>query len=51
MRLPQEAVARVMELLAAGLEPGGVYGPGCVARDIANTSLVGCFVCWCQPGV
>lgn len=40
VRLPDAALECIMEKLADSLEPGGVYGPGLVARDIANASLV-----------
>ncbi|WIA41028.1 hypothetical protein OEZ86_004666 [Tetradesmus obliquus] len=42
----------VMARLASCLEPGGVYGPSLVARDLANASLV-CseFYCAAQFGL
>lgn len=52
--LPDSVLDMVMARLASCLEPGGVYGPSLVARDLANASLVGlsgllaccCCRCW-----
>jgi hypothetical protein len=38
--LPDSVLGMVMASLASCLEPGGVYGPSLVARDLANASLV-----------
>jgi hypothetical protein len=49
--LPDSVLDMVMAGLAACLEPGGVYGPSLVARDLANASLVRpacCCCCCCQ---
>ncbi|GBF96945.1 hypothetical protein Rsub_09025 [Raphidocelis subcapitata] len=40
--LPEEVLAAVFDRLVAGLEPGGVWGPGLVAQQLANASMV----CW-----
>jgi hypothetical protein len=38
--LPDSVLDMVMASLASCLEPGVVYGPSLVARDLANASLV-----------
>jgi hypothetical protein len=43
--LPDSVLDMVMARLASCLEPGGVYGPSLVARDLANASLVRPFAC------
>jgi hypothetical protein len=39
--LPEEVLALVFDRLVADLEPGGVWGPGLVAWQLASASLVG----------
>ncbi|GBF96946.1 hypothetical protein Rsub_09026 [Raphidocelis subcapitata] len=40
--LPESVLAAVFDRLVADLEPGGVWGPGLVAQQLANASMV----CW-----
>lgn len=40
VRLPDAALESVMALLAASMEPEGVWGPSLAARDMASASLV-----------
>ncbi|GBF96939.1 hypothetical protein Rsub_09019 [Raphidocelis subcapitata] len=40
--LPEEVLAAVLDRLVADLEPGGVWGPGLVAQQLASASMV----CW-----
>jgi hypothetical protein len=38
--LPADVLLTIFECLVAGLEPGGVWGPSLVVRDLANAALV-----------
>jgi hypothetical protein len=40
-KLPDSVLANVMVCLAKTREPGGLRGFACVAKDLANASLVG----------
>jgi hypothetical protein len=40
--LPDSAVQLIMQFLVQTLEPGGLRGPGIVARDIAAAAHVRC---------
>jgi hypothetical protein len=49
--LPEEVLALVFDRLLADLEPGGVWGPWLVARQLASASLVGRGACCMLMGV
>ena len=40
LQLPDTCLANVMACLASTLEPGGLRGPSCVAKELAQASLV-----------
>jgi hypothetical protein len=43
-KLPDSVLIKVMVCLAKTREPGGLRGFACVAKDLANASLVGAAV-------
>jgi hypothetical protein len=47
VKLPDTCLAVIMDCLVDQLEPGGVWGPGLVARDLANAALVSGWVLVC----
>lgn len=40
VKLPDTCLTKIMEYIADTLEPGGLRGPSCVARELYNASLV-----------
>jgi len=40
LALPESCLVNIMRCIAANLEPGGVYGPSLVAKDLASAALV-----------